>query len=207
MPMSRFAQLRVLGIGSWAGLVLAAAAWLGCSQSTAPTQPAAGKTGSQGDAAMKITVSSTAFAAGERIPKKYTGEGADVSPPLAWSGGPAGTKEYALIMDDPDAPAGTWVHWVLYKIPPTTTSLKEGVPTTAALKEPSGALQGKNSSKATGYHGPMPPPGHGTHHYHFKAYALGEALELPAGATKQQLLDAMRGHILAEGELVGTYSR
>jgi len=156
---------------------------------------------------MKLTVSSPAFAAGERIPKQYTGEGADLSPPLTWSAGPAGTAEYALIMDDPDAPGQTWVHWVLYKIPPATTALKEGVPTDEALTDPPGARQGVNSSRALGYHGPMPPPGHGTHHYHFKVYALGRAISLAAGATKPQLLDAMRGQILAEGELVGTYSR
>jgi Raf kinase inhibitor-like YbhB/YbcL family protein len=205
--MSRFARVRASMVRSWAGLVIASSGWLGCSQSTAPTQPTTSESGPTGDATMKLTVTSTAFAAGERIPKQYTGEGADRSPPLAWSGGPTGTAEFALIMDDPDAPAGTWVHWVLYKIPSATTGLKEGIPTTAALEDPPGALQGKNSSNTTGYRGPMPPPGHGTHHYHFKVYALGQALTLSAGATKQQVLDAMRGRILAEGDLVGTYSR
>jgi Raf kinase inhibitor-like YbhB/YbcL family protein len=203
--MSAFAHLRVMTLRSWAGLVIAGTGLVGCAQTTAPAQP--GGRGSKGESTMKLTVSSTAFAAGERVPKQFTGEGANVSPPLAWSGAPADTKEFALIMDDPDAPAGTWVHWVLYKIPPTTTSLKEGVPTGSTLKEPSGALQGKNSSKTAGYYGPMPPPGHGTHHYHFKVYALSKPLDLPAGATKQQLLDAMHGKILAEGELIATYSR
>ena len=205
--MSRFAKLRTLVLRSWAGFVIAGTGSLGCSQTTAPSQPSPGGSGPKGESTMKLTVSSTAFAAGERIPKQYTGEGADRSPPLAWTGAPAGTKEFALIMDDPDAPAGTWVHWVLYKIPPTTTSLKEGVPKDPTLKDPGGALQGKNSSKASGYHGPMPPPGHGTHHYHFKIYALGKALTLSPSATKEQLLDAMRGQILAEGDLIGTYSR
>jgi Raf kinase inhibitor-like YbhB/YbcL family protein len=110
-------------------------------------------------------------------------------------------------MDDPDAPRQTWVHWVLYKLPASTTKLAEGIAKTATLSDPPGARQGTNSSSAIGYMGPMPPPGHGTHHYHFKVYALSKAVTLPTGATKQQLLDAMRGQIMAEGELVGTYSR
>ncbi len=157
---------------------------------------------------MKLTITSTAFRAGGRIPTQYTGEGADVSPALAWSGAPDGTAEYALIMDDPDAPtAEPWVHWVMYKIPAGTPSLKEAIPRSETLSDPAGARQGKNSAGTLGYHGPMPPPGHGTHHYHFKVYALGQAVTLSTGATKKQLLDAMRGHILAEGDLVGTYSR
>jgi Raf kinase inhibitor-like YbhB/YbcL family protein len=205
--MSRFANLRRPALWGLAGLAIAGSGWLGCSQSTATSQPSAGANEPTGDSSMKLAVNSTAFQAGKRIPKQYTGEGADLSPPLAWSGAPAGTAEFALIMDDPDAPRQTWVHWVLYKIPGATTGLREGIPTTETLSDPAGALQGKNSSNAIGYHGPMPPPGHGTHHYHFKVYALDEALSLPAGATKQQLLDAMRGHILVEGDLVGTYSR
>jgi len=156
---------------------------------------------------MTLTITSTAFAAGQRIPSKYTGEGADVSPALSWSGVPAGTVELALICDDPDAPAGDWVHWVIYKIPATATGLPEGIKRVEKVGEPTGALQGKNSWGTLGYRGPMPPPGHGTHHYHFKLYALDSALSVPAGLTKEKLLEAMRGHIKAQAELVGTYSR
>ncbi len=157
---------------------------------------------------MKLTISSTAFQAGERIPVKHTGEGADVSPPLTWTAGPAGTVEFALIVDDPDAPtAEPWVHWVIYKLPAGTTALREAIPRSEMLSDPGGALQGQNSWNTVGYRGPMPPPGHGTHHYYFKLYALDKGVSLGAGATKKQLLDAMKGHILAEGELVGTYNR
>jgi hypothetical protein len=159
---------------------------------------------------MALTITSTAFAAGQRIPKKHTGEGADVSPALSWSGIPEGAVELALIMDDPDAPsAEPWVHWVIYKIPASVQGLPEGVPRSDRLTAPTGALQGKNSwpSDNLGYRGPMPPPGHGTHHYHFKLYALDAALSAAPGLTKAKLLDAMRGHILAQGELIGTYQR
>jgi Raf kinase inhibitor-like YbhB/YbcL family protein len=159
---------------------------------------------------MTLTITSTAFAAGQRIPKKHTGEGADVSPALSWSGIPEGAVELALIMDDPDAPsAEPWVHWVIYKIPAGVQRLPESVPRSEKLTEPAGALQGRNSwpSENLGYRGPMPPPGHGPHHYHFKLYALDAALSVAPGLTKTKLLDAMRGHILAQGELIGTYQR
>ncbi len=147
-----------------------------------------------------ITVTSSAFAAGERIPTEYTGEGEDVSPPLLWTGAPDGTVEFALICDDPDAPGPEpWVHWVLYGIPATTDSLAEGSTDIG--------LEGKTSWGTTGYGGPMPPPGHGTHHYHFRLYALDQPLELRAGATKSEVLSAMEGHVLARGELIGTYER
>lgn len=149
---------------------------------------------------MTISVKSRAFEAGGGIPKKYTGEGADVSPPLQWGEMPAGTEEIALICDDPDAPTPRpWVHWVVYKIPGDSNSLAEG--------SSGAAREGKNDFGRKGYGGPMPPPGHGVHHYHFKVYALDATLDLRAGASKDQLLDAMKGHILAEGELVGTYER
>ena len=167
----------------------------------AATQPAEG-------ADMKLTVKSTAFAEGQVIPKKYTGEGQDVSPPLSWSGLPAETKELALICDDPDAPrAEPWVHWVIYKIPAAAAGLPENVARTEKVREPAGALQGKNSWGKIGYGGPMPPPGHGVHHYHFKLYALDAALEVPGGLTKDELVKRMKGHVLAEGELIGTYRR
>ena len=149
---------------------------------------------------MTITVTSPAFAANGPIPKHYTGEGDDVSPPLSWSGVPEGAKELALICDDPDAPtAKPWVHWVIYTIPPMQTGLPEGAQNDFTA--------GQNDFHQTGYGGPMPPPGHGVHHYHFRLYALDAALLVGPGLTKEQLLAAMQGHIMAEGELVGTYER
>lgn len=160
---------------------------------------------------MSISVTSEAFKAGAAIPKKFTEDGQDVSPPLKWQNVPQGAKELALICDDPDAPTSEpWVHWVLYKIPAAVSGLPEGVPAEAELKSPAGARQGKNtwkSGKIIGYRGPAPPKGHGVHHYHFRLYALDAPLSLAANADKQQLLAAMKGHILAEGELIGTYER
>jgi Raf kinase inhibitor-like YbhB/YbcL family protein len=150
--------------------------------------------------AVMITVTSSVFEGGERIPAKYTGEGEDVSPPLAWRGAPDSTVEFALICDDPDAPRPEpWVHWVLYGIPAGTDSLAEGATGVG--------LEGKTSWGTTGYGGPMPPPGHGTHHYHFKLYALDQSVGLEGGATKAELLRAMQSHVLTQGELVGTYER
>ena len=147
-----------------------------------------------------MQLTSTAFAEGGTIPKEYSGDGADRSPPLRWSGAPAGTKSFALIADDPDAPRGTWVHWVLFNLPPETTELPEGV------KLPSGAIQGKNDFGNIGYGGPAPPRGK-PHRYYFKLYALDSMLNLPEGATKQQTEAATKGHILAEGQLMGKYGR
>jgi len=177
-----------------------------------PTRPAqmeaAAETTESGETAMKITIESPVFKDNEPIPRKYTGEGEDVSPPLRWSGVPEGTRELALIVDDPDAPRPEpWVHWVIYKLPPTLTDLPEGVPATEMLSEPAGAVQGNNTWPKVGYNGPMPPPGHGVHHYHFKLYALDAALDAAPGLDKKALLAKMQGHVLAEGELVGTYQR
>jgi Raf kinase inhibitor-like YbhB/YbcL family protein len=150
-------------------------------------------------------LSSSAFAEGEAIPKQYTGEGKDVSPPLIWSDQPAGTESFALICDDPDAPRPVpWVHWVMFGIPADVHELPEGVPTQGQL--PSGARQGKNDFGNTGYGGPMPPRGP-AHRYYFKLYALDGPLNLQAGATKQQIEQAMKGHILAQGTLMGKYQR
>jgi len=157
---------------------------------------------------VKLTLSSSQLADGQRIPTRYTGDGRDVSPPLSWSPPPAGTAELALIMDDPDAPAAEpWVHWVLYKIPPDVTELAEGAGSAGRASSLAGARQGRNSWSTTGYRGPAPPRGHGVHHYHFKLYALDAKLDLPAGADKKSLLAAMAGHVLAKGELVATYQR
>jgi Raf kinase inhibitor-like YbhB/YbcL family protein len=152
-------------------------------------------------AAMELR--SQAFKPGGMVPAKYTCDGADISPPLTWSDPPAGTKSLALIMDDPDAPVGTWVHWVIWNIPATARGLEENVPKTASL--PNGARQGTNDFKRLGYGGPCPPSG--THRYFFKLYALGTTLSLPPETTKSVLEDAMRHHILAQSELIGKYSR
>jgi Raf kinase inhibitor-like YbhB/YbcL family protein len=171
----------------------------------------AGPAGCDGGKPMAIQITSSAFTQGQPIPKKYTGEGPDVSPQLAWTGAPQNTKEFALICDDPDAPtAEPWVHWVIYKIPASATGLPEGVPQAEHPKDPAGALQGTNSwpkGENTGYRGPMPPVGHGVHHYHFKLYALDAPLSVSPGLDKKGLLAAMENHIMAQGELMGTYER
>lgn len=155
---------------------------------------------------MSISLTSSAFENGKRIPKDYTGEGKDISPALQWSGIPEGTEEIVLICDDPDAPSPEpWVHWVIYGIPPTAGGLPEAVPKKETLED--GSKQGKNSWGRIGYGGPMPPPGHGTHRYFFRLYALDTQINLPSGATKKEVLKALEGHILAEGELIGTYER
>jgi Raf kinase inhibitor-like YbhB/YbcL family protein len=159
---------------------------------------------------MTIRVTSTAFEHGQPIPRKYTGEGSDVSPPIAWSGLPEGTKELVLICDDPDAPgAEPWVHWVIYKIPADVEGLAEGISNEPRLKNPPGALQGKNSwpsGVTIGYRGPMPPSG-SPHHYHFRLYALQAKMVAEPGLDKRTVLDEIRDHVLAEGVLIGTYER
>ncbi len=151
-----------------------------------------------------MEIRSSAFGSGERIPVKYTCDGADFSPSLEWTAGPAGTKSFALICDDPDAPMGTWVHWVIYDIPAAATMLAEGI--TREKDLPGGGTQGINDFRRTGYGGPCPPGGR-THRYFFKLYALDAALGLKPGITKDQLLKAMKGHVLAEAQLMGTYKR
>lgn len=152
---------------------------------------------------MKIT--SPVFKEGKPIPPKYTCDGADISPPLAWSEIPAGTQSLALISDDPDAPRGTWVHWVLYNLPAHLFGLPENIPNDKTLALANGGAQGKNDFQKIGYGGPCPPKG--THRYYFKLYALDSSLALPSGATQRQVLEAMKGHVLAEAELMGTYAR
>lgn len=158
----------------------------------------------------KITIESPKIKAGGKIPTEYTGDGRDVSPPLAWSNLPGGTKELALICDDPDAPTPQpWVHWIIYSISADARGLPEALPRDATLKEPkelAGALQGPTGWKQPGYRGPSPPPGK-PHHYHFRLYALDAKLNLKEGLDKKQLLDAMKGHVIGEGELVGVYQR
>ncbi|UCC48867.1 MAG: YbhB/YbcL family Raf kinase inhibitor-like protein [Gemmatimonadota bacterium] len=153
---------------------------------------------------MSIKLTSSAFEDGGSIPAQYTCEGKDISPPLDWTGVPAEAKSLALICDDPDAPVGTWVHWVLYDVSPKFSALPEAIPTSEVT--PEGAKQGVNDFRRSGYGGPCPPPGK-PHRYFFKLYALDIEPGLPAGATKADLLRAMEGHILAEGQLVGLYKR
>jgi Raf kinase inhibitor-like YbhB/YbcL family protein len=152
---------------------------------------------------MEIKVTSASFTEEGMIPRQYTCDGNDVSPPLSWSGVPDEAKSIALICDDPDAPVGTWVHWVLFNLPPRTDGLDEGVPSSKTLKN--GAKHGTNDFRKFGYGGPCPPGG--THRYYFKVYALDTLLDLDPGITKADLLKAMKGHILAEGQLMGRYKR
>jgi Raf kinase inhibitor-like YbhB/YbcL family protein len=156
-----------------------------------------------GGEAMALGLTSSSFKDGSAIPSRFTCDGANVSPDLGWSGAPANTKSFALISDDPDAPAGTWVHWVAWNIPSTSTGFKESVPPTAKLAD--GTMQGMTDFRKPGYGGPCPPSG--THRYYFKLYALDGTLTLPASTTKADLVAAMAGHILAETSLMGTYSR
>jgi Raf kinase inhibitor-like YbhB/YbcL family protein len=153
---------------------------------------------------MTMTLSSSAFKTGAEIPRRHTCEGADLSPALAWDGAPAGTKSFALIGDDPDAPVGTWVHWVVYDLPADPSKLPEGLPTTDTLS--GGGKQGINDFRKTGYGGPCPPPGK-PHRYFFKLYALDAPTNLKPRATKADVLRAIEGHVLAQAELMGTYRR
>jgi Raf kinase inhibitor-like YbhB/YbcL family protein len=156
------------------------------------------------DELMQIVVKSPAFAEDRPIPVKYTGDGADVSPPLTWSGVPHGTRSLVVLCEDPDAPRGTWTHWVLFNLPPQTRELPEGVAAQATL--PDGSVQGHNDFGKVGYGGPAPPPGM-PHRYYFKVAALNITLTLPAGARRQDVLAAMEGHVLGEGWLMGVYGR
>ncbi|HWA98414.1 MAG TPA: YbhB/YbcL family Raf kinase inhibitor-like protein [Pirellulales bacterium] len=160
---------------------------------------------------MSMTIHSEAFRDGDPIPKQYTGEGEDISPPLVWAHAPAGTREFVLMVDDPDAPSrDPWVHWLIYKIPADATGLPRGVAASAQLKQPAGAVQGHNSwtsGRVIGYRGPMPPPGSGPHHYRFRLFALDAPLAVADSATVATLRSLIDGHVLAEAVLVGTYER
>ena len=171
-----------------------------------PAKPAQAEPAQKEGSTVGFKVTSPAFKDGDRMPVKYTEDGANFSPELAWAGPPAQTAGFALIMNDPDAPSGDWVHWVVYGLPATLTGLPEGIPTSAQPAQLKGGQQGRNSYGKLGYHGPGCPPGK-VHHYVFKVYALDAAIALPPGATKAQLLKAMEGHILGQAQLVGTYSR
>jgi Raf kinase inhibitor-like YbhB/YbcL family protein len=151
----------------------------------------------------KLRIESRAFSNGKPIPAPFTADGRDVSPPLSWSGVPADAKSLALVCEDPDAPRGNWVHWVLYDLPPTATGLPEGVPASDRLE--SGGVHGTNDFGKLGYGGPAPPSG--THRYFFRLYALDSRLDLPPGTTRAKLSRAMEGRVRAEAEVMGTYSR
>lgn len=161
-----------------------------------------------GGKAMALTLKSSAFTHEGNIPKEYTCDGKDVSPALEWSSAPDGTKSFALIMDDPDAPPGTWVHWIIYDVPGNLNKLAEGLQKTETMPNGSkhGLVWGVNDFSRVGYYGPCPPPG-GPHRYYFKLYALDTVLNLSPKATKNDLTKAMQGHVLGEASLMGRYGR
>ena len=174
-----------------------------CNRGSKSQPPVADK--QEGGSTMAMIIQSSAFGEGSRIPKKYSCDGEDVSPPLSWSGVPKGTVSLALICDDPDAPAGLWVHWVLWGLSPEADSLPEHVTLTTEL--PGGARQGLNSWRRLGYGGPCPPPGN-PHRYYFKLYALDAAINPPPGTPDKLALEqAMEGHVLDVAQVMGRYGR
>lgn len=181
----------------WVGMLVLLVALSAC-QGSRQEQPA------QEDVEMKLEVESSAFAAGETIPVRYTCDGDDISPPLSWSEPPPGAESLVLIVDDPDAPAGTWTHWVLFNVPATARSLAEGVPPDATVEGV--GVHGNSSWRRPGYGGPCPPRG-AAHRYLFKLYALDTALDLRPGASQVDVEQALEGHILAQGQLMGKYGR
>ncbi|MBC7692879.1 MAG: YbhB/YbcL family Raf kinase inhibitor-like protein [Methylotenera sp.] len=158
---------------------------------------------------MSFKLSSPAFENGQEIGKEFSGEGSDISPPLKWSQIPGGTQEFVLICEDPDAPGASepFVHWLIYNISPSISQLPKGISPQERLDLPIRADQGTNSFHKVGYGGPMPPVGHGWHRYIFRLFALDAELGIAPGANKMQLLEAMKGHILAEAECMGRYQR
>jgi Raf kinase inhibitor-like YbhB/YbcL family protein len=176
----------------------------GCSSGRSDSQGGAKQEAAGEKAPMEIKISSPAFQEGKAIPKSNTCEGEDVSPALRWEGVPDSAKSLALICEDPDAPRGTWIHWVIWGIPAIEHSLPDRVPRSAKL--PSGASQGLNDFKEIGYRGPCPPPG-GPHRYFFRLFVLDSMPSPPERATAADLRRSMEGHILAEGALMGTYKR
>jgi Raf kinase inhibitor-like YbhB/YbcL family protein len=162
-------------------------------------------TTSKEEKTVNILITSDAFLEGEAIPTKYTCDGDELSPDLRWSDIPPNTRSLALICEDPDAPSGTFTHWVLFDLPPTVTELPEGVSTAERLAN--GAVQGQNDFKRIGYGGPCPPPNDNEHRYYFRIYALDTELQLRSGARREDVAPAMVGHVLATGHLMGTYKR
>jgi Raf kinase inhibitor-like YbhB/YbcL family protein len=182
-------------------LLLLAGLLTACGDAPTPA-PAPGVTPQTGGPTT-FALTSPAFAQGQPIPADYTCTGQGQSPPLQWTGPPLGTQSLALVVEDPDAPGGTFIHWVLYDIPPTARALAAAQPATATL--PDGSRQGKNGAGSTGYTGPCPPSG--THHYIFHLYALNTPLDLPDGATNDQFVQAAGGHILGQVKLMGIVSK
>jgi Raf kinase inhibitor-like YbhB/YbcL family protein len=190
----------------WRLLALACAVLLlaACDSAPAATpRPAPAATTAPQSSGPPFALTSSAFAQGQPIPADYTCTGKGQSPPLAWTDPPTGTQRLALVVEDPDAPGGTFIHWVLTNIPGSARALAEAQPTTPTL--PDGSRQGQNSAGSTGYTGPCPPSG--LHHYIFHLYALDAALDLPDGATNDQFVKAADGHILGQVKLMGTYSK
>ncbi|MEX2016470.1 MAG: YbhB/YbcL family Raf kinase inhibitor-like protein, partial [Candidatus Hydrogenedentales bacterium] len=200
------------------GIACAMLALAGCAPANneveAVAQDAAAPATEAGEASAQevpdLIVTSEALQAGQPVPVEFTGDGTDVSPPLAWTGAPEGAKTFALVCDDPDAPTPKpWVHWVIYSIPAVVSELPAGIAKQATLTQPEklqGVKQGKNGWGQVGYRGPAPPPGK-PHRYYFTVYALDEALVLGPELTKDELLAAIDGHIMAEGQLMATYQR
>ncbi len=191
--------MRIIGLVFLSLLLIVSFTVAGCAQQVLPSE-------SPGDIETEFAITSSAFADGAEMPVKYTDDGQNVSPPLDWSQGPVGTASFALIMDDLDA--GNFTHWVIYNLPSDAHGLPEAVPRDEKLAN--GALQGKIGSGGIGYpfgyFGPCPPKGY-SHHYRFTLYALDTSLDLAAGASKEQVLQAMEGHILAQSQLIGVYQR
>ncbi len=159
-----------------------------------------------GAEAMAFTVSSDAFTDGSSIPARYSCDGSDISPPLRWSDAPSGTRSFVLIVEDPDAPVGTFIHWVVYDIPAIKDGLQEALPPRAELED--GTKQGRNDFGRIGYGGPCPPRGHGIHRYFFVLKAIDiPSTGLPPGASKEDVERAIEGHILGEAHIMGTYER
>lgn len=175
---------------------------VGCATQTPPPAPSPTPV-AQTSKSAQLKVISAAFKEGESIPRQYTCQGVNISPPLEWSGVPKAAKSIAIIADDPDAPSGTFTHWVLYNLPADKIGLIENTPPAETL--PGGGMQGENDFHKTGYGGPCPPSG--THRYFFKIYALDSELSLKAGASKTDVEQAMQGHIIAQGQLMGRYQK
>jgi Raf kinase inhibitor-like YbhB/YbcL family protein len=179
-----------------------------CGAPNMTSEPVSTETGASSEpveGAMPFKLTSTAFSQGEPIPARYSCDGEDISPPLLWDDPPEGTQSFAIIMDDPDAPNGTWDHWILFNIPPDRRELPENAPLEAKNQDTDAIFLGNNSWGRADYGGPCPPSG--THRYFFKLYALNTTLGLLSGANKGELLKGMEGYILAETELMGTYTR
>lgn len=188
------------------GVLLAVVGAVALGVARHPRAAAAGPPHRPAPAPPAFTITSSAFANGARIPARYTADGANVSPPLAWKHAPRGTKSFALIMDDPDAPRGTFTHWVLYDLPATQSSLPTAVPASAVLPKLGRAKQGVNDTGGVGYFGPAPPAGK-VHHYRFTLYALRNATGLPARATRARVEKALKPLRLGQTRVTGAYSR